>query len=415
MSANDANGSGLKTLAAPQSREMTRRSLDDDDELSIERILLQKKKIQECMKLVMQQGEHYGIVPGTSKRDRDGNETAKPSLFKAGAETLCFIFRLRPEYTIEDKVKTDKRIDYTIRCRLIHIPTERTISEGLGCCNSSEAKYRRPAPKICPSCGKDTIFKSKNPGEGYFCWAKKGGCGATYAPGDEAIDGQPSGVADPSDLDNTILKMACKRSYVGAVLAGTAASDFFSQDLEDLTDAAAGNGSPAAGDARASAADNSMVEVTDENGVVSRQPRASADQVTEIGVLAHKMRLPPEMLEADLQARYNVSSPENLGRGQAIEWIRRANQVAGPPVVKGKANLDDLAASARASREGTTTAAAATPAARVDTNKPKPAGPTVVRVPAGRGREDVTKEDLGDVPKWMTTPGGKPNDDSGIS
>src|SRR5678815_2740649 len=67
-----------------------------------------------------------------------------------------------------------------------------------------------------------------------ICFKKKGGCGAKFKPGDPAIEGQPTGVADPSDLDNTICKMAHKRARIDAILTATAASDFFTQDVEDL-------------------------------------------------------------------------------------------------------------------------------------------------------------------------------------
>src|SRR5208282_1157277 len=36
------------------------------------------------------------------------------------------------------------------------------------------------------------------------------------------------------DLENTILKMACKRAHVAMTLNVTAASDIFTQDIEDL-------------------------------------------------------------------------------------------------------------------------------------------------------------------------------------
>ncbi|MBW2646973.1 MAG: hypothetical protein JRE23_12530, partial [Deltaproteobacteria bacterium] len=39
---------------------------------------------------------------------------------------------------------------------------------------------------------------------------------------------------DPWDLQNTIYKMACKRAQVAAVLNATAASDIFTQDVEDM-------------------------------------------------------------------------------------------------------------------------------------------------------------------------------------
>jgi hypothetical protein len=39
---------------------------------------------------------------------------------------------------------------------------------------------------------------------------------------------------EPADLANTVLKMACKRAKMAMVLNVTAASDCFTQDLEDL-------------------------------------------------------------------------------------------------------------------------------------------------------------------------------------
>ena len=50
---------------------------------------------------------------------------------------------------------------------------------------------------------------------------------------------------NPYDVRNTLEKMSEKRSMVAAVLIGTAASDIFTQDLEDmgyLNDGAAGDG-----------------------------------------------------------------------------------------------------------------------------------------------------------------------------
>ena len=219
---------------------------------TIEDIVEQKRLIQECIGQVMKEGEHYGIIPGTS-RMKDGKEQAKPSLLKPGAETLGFLFRLKPSFKILSSVETPEFIKYKIRCTLRHIDTDKAWGQGLGSCNSRETKYVRPAPKTCPKCKgaflivgnpeyeREAAFKG-----GMLCYPKKGGCGAKYKPGDEAIEKQPTGIADPSDLDNTILKMACKRAHVAATLAATAASDFFTQDLEDLAEKAAEYTPPAA-------------------------------------------------------------------------------------------------------------------------------------------------------------------------
>lgn len=202
-----------------------------DAEWTVEQMVAQSLKIQTCMRAVMKDGEHYGVIPGTN---------TKPTLLKPGAEKLCLMFRLDPEYDIMTNVETPERIAFTIRCTLTHIPTGQRIASGLGSCNSREAKYMRPAPKKCPQCSKESIIKGKEEyGGGWLCYAKKGGCGAKFKDGDTAIEKQDNGLADPADLHNTILKMGCKRALVAAVLNGTAASDFFTQDLEDLAEKAA--------------------------------------------------------------------------------------------------------------------------------------------------------------------------------
>jgi hypothetical protein len=208
-----------------------------DAEWSVEHILNQTLKIQQLMEKVLKRDEHYGVIPGTKGVD---GKPPKPTLLKPGAEKLCLMFRLDPEYDTVTSTETQQLFAYTIRCTLFHIPTGSRIASGLGSCNSRETKYVRPAPKLCPTCGKETIIKGKEEyGGGWLCFAKKGGCGAKWKDGDETIEKQPSGIADPSDLANTILKMACKRALIAAVLNGTAASDCFTQDLEDLTEKAA--------------------------------------------------------------------------------------------------------------------------------------------------------------------------------
>ena len=197
-----------------------------DEEWTVERIVAQTKKIQQCMHAVMIKDEHYGIIPGT---------TGKPTLLKSGAEKLCLMFRLCPEYEIVRVEQSPTLVAYTVRCVLTHIPSGNRVATGLGSCNSREKKYARPADRKCPACGKESIIKGKDDfGGGWLCWAKKGGCGAKFKDGDASVEKQDLGLADPSDLDNTILKMGCKRSLVAAILNGTAASDCFTQDLEDL-------------------------------------------------------------------------------------------------------------------------------------------------------------------------------------
>lgn len=247
------------------------------DELSVEQIVSQTLKIQQCMDKVMKKDQHYGVIPGTN---------TKPTLLKPGAEKLCLLFRLDPEYDVINTVETPERISYMVRCTVFHIPTGSRVASGLGSCNSREEKYLRAANKKCPQCGKETVLRSRprnkkeeeNPDAlGWFCWGKKGGCGKNFTADDPGITQQDTGLKDPADLANTILKMACKRALIAAVLNGTAASDFFTQDLEDLTEKAAEYIPPPAKEGSGPKADTGVTPAT---ATTSTKPKTPAGQTT---------------------------------------------------------------------------------------------------------------------------------------
>jgi hypothetical protein len=119
------------------------------------------------------------------------------------------------------------------------------VGEGIGSCNSWEKKYRyRNADRACPNCGAAAIKRSKFPPKGrpnekpgWYCYAKAGGCGAEFVHDDQAIIGQECGQQpnpDIYDQINTIDKMAQKRALIAATLVATNASEFFTQDIEDM-------------------------------------------------------------------------------------------------------------------------------------------------------------------------------------
>lgn len=197
-------------------------------ELSIEDVLARVAKVKAVMTKVMREGDHYGVIPGTPK----------PTLFKPGAEILLLTFRLDPQYA---SVEEHDGSHLTVKsvCTLWHIPTGNRLGSGEGSCSTKESKYAyRRGSRTCPRCSKiETIIKGKAEyGGGWVCFGKKGGCGAKFKDGDAAIEGQnvdrvPN--LDLADQYNTVLKMANKRSLVAAVLNVTAASEIFTQDLED--------------------------------------------------------------------------------------------------------------------------------------------------------------------------------------
>jgi len=205
----------------------------EDSAMSISSLIGQVKLIHDVMEKIMVEEEHYGTIPGTKK----------PTLYKPGAEKLCLTFRLNPDYEIIREVREKDFIAYTVKCHLTHIPTGQSIANGIGSCNSRESKYRYrfieestgvPIPKKywdakekgdnkemkrllqVPGFDIENLRAAKINGEWVIAKSEK-------------IEND-----NPWDLDNTLIKMGCKRSLVAAILNATAASDIFTQDVEDM-------------------------------------------------------------------------------------------------------------------------------------------------------------------------------------
>jgi len=190
------------------------------------------------VKLAMKPGIDYGTIPGT-----DG----KPVLFKAGAEKVSTLFQFQLRNEPVEKIQDWSGAGHDGEPFFLFV-YKATISDRAGnliceyeaSCNSWEKKYRyRDAKRKCPTCGSESILKSKERGKGFFCWNKpeKGykGCGATFAENDPAIVDQEVGkVPNPDIFDqvHTIQAIAQKRAFVGAVRLASNSSEFFSEDLD---------------------------------------------------------------------------------------------------------------------------------------------------------------------------------------
>lgn len=210
-------------------------------EISAEDVAQQRQKILDVQKLVMRDGVHFGIIPGVSK----------PSLYKPGAEVLCTTFRLAPAY--ERHTEWVPRPDgkthliVTSDCTLTHAQSGVVLGSAGGMCTSMESKYAyRKKGRTCPACGAEAIIKGKAQyGGGWVCWKNHKttpGCGTKYDDGDAKIEEQVEGRVDNDDIAdtyNTVLKMADKRALVAAILVCTAASEVFTQDVEDNASTAA--------------------------------------------------------------------------------------------------------------------------------------------------------------------------------
>lgn len=201
---------------------------------NIEHALEVRDVLVQALKRLMVRDTDYGTIPGT-KRD---------TLLLPGANKLANLFQLTVQYEFIEKVEDWTGAEHAGEMFFYYVMIGRAynkdgvlMGEAPGSCNSWETKYRwRTAERTCPQCSQPNIRKSKE--EGWFCWRKTGGCGATFAESDPAIIGQQTGRKpnpDAADLPNTILKMATKRCYVSTIIAATSASEFFTVDVEDFT------------------------------------------------------------------------------------------------------------------------------------------------------------------------------------
>ena len=192
---------------AIQSYEAEYRELDSP--LTVNDIKAQVELIQEVMRAVMKEGTHFGVIPGCGD---------KPTLFKAGAEKILTTFRICMKPLVED-LSTEDEVRYRIVCEA-YTPSGKFLGAGVGECSSGEEKYRwRRA-----SC--DEEFEETEESFRRQKWMRS-------RKGDNWKAKQIR--TQPADLANTVLKMAKKRAMVDMTLTVTAASDIFTQDLEEIS------------------------------------------------------------------------------------------------------------------------------------------------------------------------------------
>ncbi len=156
--------------------------------------------IQDVMKGVMKDHEHYGVIPGCGD---------KPALLKPGAEKLNLTFRMAPdpETVIIDMGEGHR--EYRVKCIMKSIETGKFLGAGVGSASTMETKWRfRKGEQKCPKCGKEAIIKGKQEyGGGWLCFKKKGGCGEKFKDGDSTIENQEMGRIEydnPADYYNCV-------------------------------------------------------------------------------------------------------------------------------------------------------------------------------------------------------------------
>lgn len=176
--------------------------------LSASDIQEQVNIIQKVMKQVMKKDVHFGMIPGCG---------TKPTLLKAGSEKLLSTFRIGVDPVVED-LSTEDEVKYRVMARGIFYPTGNYLGSGVGVASSNEEKYKWKGS----SCKEE--FDAVPETRKRIKYAKK--------------DGKAFPIhqvrTNVSDVANTILKMAKKRAQIDMTLTVLAASDIFTQDIEEM-------------------------------------------------------------------------------------------------------------------------------------------------------------------------------------
>lgn len=217
-------------------------------------------------KEILKKDLDYGVIPGVQK----------PSLLKPGAEKLRFVYGLTVEVA-----KTGEKIDYDREPMIVDYTYKATVktkqgqilAECEGNANSFEAKFgfiwvrEEHLPegidkKYLKTKGglhteteyqfslnkKETTGQYGKPKEHWDKWEqlvssgkakkvmKKSRSGKDLVAYEYTENKLMYRIPNPDvmGLKNTIMKMAQKRAFVGAVLIATGASEFFTQDVEDM-------------------------------------------------------------------------------------------------------------------------------------------------------------------------------------
>ena len=205
---------------------------EKSESMSLDGVRRQINLIQQVMRSEMKDGEHYGKIPGCGD---------KPALLKAGAEKLSLTFRLAPKFEITVDNLPNGHREYRIVTSIYHIDTGKFLGSGMGSASTMESKHRyrsgegedtgRVVPKEYWDTRKIDPKKAQSLiGGSDFTTRKIDGAWKICSKGEKAEN------PDIADTYNTVLKMGKKRSLVDAVLTVTAASDIFTQDIEEFVE-----------------------------------------------------------------------------------------------------------------------------------------------------------------------------------
>lgn len=192
--------------------------------LPVGQIVRQAESVKELMKNAMQRDVHYGFIPGCGK---------KPTLLQPGAQKMMLMFALADTYEIIQTDYENGHREYRVTCKLLSKRDGTLQGSGEGLCTTMEKKYRYRNGSDYEITGEPIPADSKERKAEY----RKMGLGMKKVDGTwewvRYSDTVQQENPDIADTYNTVLKMACKRALVAAVLNSLAVSDAFTQDIED--------------------------------------------------------------------------------------------------------------------------------------------------------------------------------------
>jgi hypothetical protein len=196
--------------------------------------------LQAAMDSVLISDLHYGVIPGTGQK--------KPVLLKPGADVLCSLFRMVPDYDVTFVDLGNDHREYTVKCFLATLEGVK-VSQGLGLCTTKEKKYRYRSgggevtnigipkrywdlrdsePLEANALLKDLANKAGIEGDKFGVKKNEEGQWRISTFGEKV---ENDCIAD---THNTCLKMAKKRALVDAVLTATGAEISFSSEARDF-------------------------------------------------------------------------------------------------------------------------------------------------------------------------------------
>lgn len=176
---------------------------------SPEKLEARIKRMLQIQQNVMKKDIDYGTIPGCQK----------PSLYKPGAELLMVTFGLSDRIDVEELSANGDEIRYRVKTDIYSQGIY--LGCGVGEASSNEEKYKW-RKVVCEEEYDATSMDNRREK-----WFKGYQNKPAYS--------QKQVRTNPSDVANTVLKMAKKRSKIDAVLSVLGASRIYTQDLEDMS------------------------------------------------------------------------------------------------------------------------------------------------------------------------------------